>query len=73
MGHRKADGNFQLAAIPKSIRIFDEQIQIERCLFKAHHLSKIQTSHDRHIIFGFDWFYWYWFININKNIVEILA
>lgn len=53
VGHRKADGNFQLAAIPKSIRIFDEQIQIERCLFKAHHLSKIQTSHDRHIIFDF--------------------
>lgn len=42
MGHRKADGNFQLAAIPKSIRIFDEQIQIERCLFKANHLSKIR-------------------------------
>lgn len=49
VGHRKADGNFQLAPIPKSIRIFDEQIQIEGCFFKARYLRKIQTSHDRYI------------------------
>lgn len=53
VGHRKADGNFQLAAIPKSIRIFDEQIQIERCLFKANHLSKIRHCFWFRFVTGF--------------------